>query len=259
MARRIVRTPYLACALIALSGCQGLSNYTSRISSDFGQCFRGRVAAAAGLYVEAEITTHLQPAVGFADVALMPRYSLEWDPSRTAAGELRTAAFPTLLVGWPWFGYQETADGYGETRPYLRGVIAPLILMNNRHVARRSGSLLALHHWIPNPRLVDPELSELNTPPPPRRPSDDYWVGASATLLLARFDFAVNPLEFWDLVFGIIGFDLLDDDVGSDRAPSSETPNTEAPNTEAPNADGTGAAAAAVPELAAEQADDETP
>lgn len=205
------RAALLLFLLLTTVGCQGLGTYTSHLASDFGDCVRARAAAATGLYAEVEVTAGLHPSVGFADVTLAPRYSLEWDPSGSASGELRTAAFPSLLVAWPWYGAQETADGYGETSPYVRGLVAPYILMGNRQVGRRSNSLFGLHHFIPNPRLVDPELSEMNVPPPPRRATDDYWVGVSVTVLVGRVDFGINIVEIWDLLFGVFGFDLLDD------------------------------------------------
>lgn len=202
-----------ACIALTLCGCQS-GGYWAQRGADLGDVFRVRLALAVGLYAEVEATPLVHASAGFLDATLAPRGSLEWDPVRRAPpGEVRTATFPALLVGWPVYGWQETRHGYGDTRPYLRGFVAPFILMGNHHVARRSHALLALDTLVPNPRLVDPVHGDLDPSPIlPPAPARWGWFGFSVTPLLGRFDLGFNPLELIDLITGLVGFDLLGDD-----------------------------------------------
>ncbi len=199
--------------LTLMSGCRAMGQYFRARGRDLADCGRARLAFGLGLYAEAELTSLVQPSVGFLDATLSPRYSLQWDPrSVKSFGEVRTAAFPTLLLVWPYYGYTETQAGYGDTRPYLRAALAPWILMGNHQVARTSNSLFRLHNLIPNPRLV----AEKDQAPPPGRLTDSFWLAVSGTALLLNTDLGVNPLEMLDLVAGIFGFDPLQDDMRSE-------------------------------------------
>ncbi len=213
----------VALAMLLASGCAGTARYLLERGRDLGDCVRGRAAFGLGLYAEAEVTSLLQPAIGLIDLTLAPRYSLEWDPrGRQSHGAVRTAAFPALLVGWPYYGYHETAAGYGDTNPYLRGALAPLILMGNHHIARTSNSLLHLHSLLPNPRLHDDDPDE-DTTPASTSLSQHTWLAVSATGGLLNFDVGINPLEILDLVVGLIGIDVLGDDNRSGEEKDSGT------------------------------------
>ncbi|MEM7262787.1 MAG: hypothetical protein AAF488_12410 [Planctomycetota bacterium] len=185
--------------------------------------FRGGLALSLGLYAEVEATSALHPAVGFLDASLSPRYAVLHDPRGTdVPGEVRTAAFPTLLVGWPLYGYGETEEGYGDTNPYLRGFIAPWILMGNHHVDHRCGGLFYLQHLVANPRLErDPTEATPTDPGPVQRHG---WFGFSVTLLALRIDLGFNPLECVDAVGALVGIDLLGDDPTTPETTERETP-----------------------------------
>ena len=223
-------------ALTTLTGCASgsldrLGPYIQARSDDLSDVVRFRIAPGqVGLYADAEVTSALAPAVGFGDVAVFPHWALGWDPyDSTQVGPLppqvRTAAFPTLLLGWPIYGYNETQDGFEDTSPYWRGFVAPWILMGNEHGRERSRSLFALHHTIPNPRLVPKRV--------PERPiADRFWVGGSVTALVASLGAAVNLAELADFVVGWFGWDLLRDDPRDrpEPTPPSDTPATTAPD-----------------------------
>lgn len=226
--RRRVRTA--ACVgfvtLLALTGCQGhLRRYVDARCDDLSDCARFRIGLGLGLYADAEVTSFVKPAVGFMDASLAPSYTAGWDPRPDQpTGRVRTAAFPALLVGWPFYGYGETKAGYGDTHPYLRGAVAPFIFMGNGHVERRSWSLFGLHRLIPNPRLAP---SEDDPPPPVERDIDKAWVAASATAGIVTADLGFNPLQCVDFVAGLFGFDFAGDDFrgGADEgAPPSRHP-----------------------------------
>lgn len=213
---------------LTLSGCSSASYFPAR-AKDLGDCFQARAAFGLGLYAEVEATSLLHPSVGFADTTLAPRFSVEWDPRRRdVKGELRAAAFPTLLLGWPFYGYHEAQSGYADTHPYWRGFLAPWILMGNRHVGRTSNSLLWLHSLIPNARLEDPSPDFADEDPPPpgaaRKLADHTWLAISATPLVVRLDLGWNPLETIDFVLGLLALDILGDD---DRRPENPTPSAE--------------------------------
>ena len=142
-------------ALLAATGCaHSAGQYVIARSNDLSDCVRFQTGVGAGLYAEVEASSALHPSLGFVDATLQPEYTFGWDPRPgRPPGMFRTAAFPTLVLGWPVYGYQESAQGYSDTHPYLRGFVAPFILMGTRHVERRSNSLLWLHHLVPNPRL----------------------------------------------------------------------------------------------------------
>ncbi|MGE3166694.1 MAG: hypothetical protein AB7O52_17465 [Planctomycetota bacterium] len=201
----------LVATCVTLCGGCGSGQYLRARAHDLGDCFTARAALGVGLYAEAEVTTLVAPALGFADATLAPRYSWEWDPRRHEVfGGLRTAAFPTLLLAWPIYGHGETREGYGDTHPYWRGLIAPWALVGTHHIERRSTSLLGVHRLIPNPRLWDPEFDDEPRPTP--RFSEHTWIAVSATPLLVRLDLGWNPLETFDWLVGIFGWDVLRDD-----------------------------------------------
>lgn len=206
---RLVAVCWFACGGL-LAGCAPLSGYARGRAEDLADCVRVQAAAGLGLYLEAEVTSFVQPAAGLLDVNLAPRWGLGWDPrANRPHGTLRTAAFPSLLAGWPAYGYGETAAGYGDTHPYLRGAIAPLILMGNHHTEQRSVSLFWLHELIPNARFMrapeEPPLADVPL-------ADHFWIGTSGTALALSFDAGVNPYQIIDFVVGIAGLDLLGDD-----------------------------------------------
>ncbi len=212
-ARLGTRSVGLACVLLvsALTGCQGgLRHWVDARCDDLSDCVRYRIGLGVGLYADAEVTAFLKPAVGVMDASLAPHYTTGWDPRPgRPSGQFRTAAFPLLLVGWPVYGFGETRAGYGDTHPYLRGAVAPLIFMGNSHLERSSHSLFGLHALVPNPRLEPPEDEP---PPPATRGIDRWWIGASGTALLPTFDLGFNLPEFVDFVVGLSGLDLVGDD-----------------------------------------------
>ena len=208
-------------ALRLLCAATGGAVYRSARARDASRAFRGGLSLGVGFYAEVEATSALTPAIGFADATVTPRLSLKWDPSvPEPKGTLRTAAFPALLLGWPFYGYGETSEGYGDTSPYLRGFVAPWVLMGNHHIEGRTTGLFQLDHWIPNPRIsperyafVDAEeegelapkasgfMTATHTP-------DSFsqrhgWFGVSATLLFVRVDLGFNPLEFLNFLGGL--------------------------------------------------------
>ena len=194
--------------------------------ADLADCVLARAAFGVGLYAEIEVTSLVRPAVGFGDATLAPRLALEHLPiARQSDGELRTAAFPALFLLWPWYGYAETAEGYGDSHPYVRGFCAPWFLMGNYHVAERTNGVLLLDRLLVNPRFnsLDDDADgstaadtasemDASTPPNARPVADHGWVGASVTPLLGRFDIGINPLELVDFLTGLVGLDLLRDD-----------------------------------------------
>lgn len=201
---------FAAASVLACCGCQGGSYLRDRCA-DLGDCFVARAALGVGLYAEVEATSWMSPAVGVADATLAPRYGLEWDPRRAnVRGELRTAAFPTLLLAWPAYGYAETSEGFGDTHPYRRGFLMPWFLVGTHHIERRSVSILGMHRLLPNPRLWDPEFDD--TPRAPPRVADHFWIAVSATPLVVRADLGWNPVETVDWLVGWFGWDLLRDD-----------------------------------------------
>lgn len=232
-ARRLVLAALLAGGALASTGC---ASYWKARAHDVGDCFRLGAGFGLGLYAEAEATSLVQPAVGFADVNLKPRYSLDWDPRPKPPGELRTAAFPTLLVAWPFHGWNEVEEGYGDTHPYLRGFFAPWALVGSHHVRKESIGLLGLGGPLGNPRFaeeraleardrerassrgeagdsseIDPGKEEA---PRPRGSgaSRHGWVAASGTVLFVQVDAGVNLIEWGDLLVGFFGWDPLADD-----------------------------------------------
>ena len=191
--------------LLPLAGC----SYLEERGRDLSQCARGRVAFGVGLYAELEATELMHPAVGFMDMTLVPRASLGWDPRpEPTFGQVRTAAMPTLLVAWPYYGWHESQAGYGTTRPYLRGFLAPWILMGNHHVRGDSCAVLALDRLIPNPRLA-PRDGDTE---PQRDLVSQTWLAASATALFVNVEVGVQSIEMLDFVLGWFGVDVLGDD-----------------------------------------------
>ncbi|NRA74769.1 MAG: hypothetical protein HRU16_02415 [Planctomycetes bacterium] len=215
----------VACAGICLhmAGCSG-QQLRDR-ARDFGDTLRWRVGAGVGLYSEVQVTSWIHPAVGFADANLSPRYTIGWDPRPgQPAGALRTAAFPTLLVAFPFYQrYWENA-GFGDQYSPKQGLLAAVILMGNHYVEGESCSMLRLHRNIPNPMLkTDPQLAALSKT---QRHSRNSWIAISGTLGVLTFDAGINPLEIFDAITGLVSIDLLGDD---DRGAEDVTADREQP------------------------------
>ena len=133
---------------LLLAGCSS-QELRSR-GQDLSESLRCRVGAGVGLYAEAQITSWIHPAIGFADANLSPRYTIGWDPRPgQPAGTLRTAAFPTLVVGFPFYRSYWQEAGFGDSYTPWHGFLAPWILMGNHYVEGESCSLLRLHRKIP--------------------------------------------------------------------------------------------------------------
>ena len=189
-----------------LCGC------SSAFKRDVTDCFRAKVGVGVGLYAEAEVTSLIQPAVGFGDGSITRMSTVGWDPRLgQPAGMLRTAAFPTLLLGFPFYESpwpESTPEEEFENRK--RGLLGALILMGNHYVEGESCSLFGLHEQIPNPLLSQaPSLQQLT---PLQRRSRDSWIAISGTLVLLNVDLGVNPLEILDMLGSLLGLDLLSDD-----------------------------------------------
>lgn len=215
----------IACAGICLymAGCSG--QQMRNRARDFGDTLRWRVGAGVGLYSEVQVTSWIHPAVGFADANLSPRYTIGWDPRPgQPAGALRTAAFPTLLVAFPFYQrYWENA-GFGDQYSPKQGLLAAVILMGNHYVEGESCSMLRLHRNIPNPMLkTDPQLASLSKT---QRHSRNSWIAISGTLGVLTFDAGINPLEIFDAITGLVSIDLLGDD---DRGAEDVTADREQP------------------------------
>ena len=72
--------PILLLALTGTLGCKAIGPYWKERVRDLGDCVQGRLAFGLGLYAEAEATSAIHPSLGFVDLTLSPRYSLQWDP-----------------------------------------------------------------------------------------------------------------------------------------------------------------------------------
>ncbi|MFN0057596.1 MAG: hypothetical protein ACKVX7_03995 [Planctomycetota bacterium] len=226
MARLERKTLLILLMFSTALGCAPTGRYLRSRGADLADCVLARAAFGVGLYAEIEVTTLVRPAVGFGDATLAPRLALEHVPAaRQSDGELRTAAFPALFLLWPWYGYAETAEGYGDSHPYVRGFFAPWFLMGNYHVAEHTNGVLLLDRLLVNPRLnnhdeetnaepvADTDTASVATTAPRARPIADHgWFAASVTPLLGRFDIGLNPLELVDFLTGLVGLDLLRDD-----------------------------------------------
>lgn len=211
----MIRLVLLSCCIGLTTGCTFVENR----GRDFAQVVRARLAFGVGLYVEAEASSALRPAIGLADATLAPKLSIEHDPRASGRrGEVRTAAFPWLLIGWPLYGYGEGREGYGDTSPYLRAFVAPFVLAGQYHVEHHTVGLFYPEQWMPNPRLELDEGEAL--PPRADGVSDHGWFGVSATILVGRIDFGINLIELADAITGCVGLDLLSDDpVAHSEAP----------------------------------------
>ena len=209
MTRALRRTTRILLLLLVplLGGCAGLGEYFADRGRDLGDCVRGSAGLGYGLYAEAEATALVHPCAGIGDVSYTPKQTLRWDPRPLPPGRVRTAAFPTLLVGWPIYRAELRSMGYEDTMPGWRGFFAPFFLMGNEYVSGRSHSLLGGHLLLRDPLLE---------PPPPEtraeRLSRWSWFGGSATAGFVTIDAGVNPLEFVDFLLGWFGVDLLGDD-----------------------------------------------
>jgi hypothetical protein len=206
---------------LLLAGC---SSQQLRVhGNDLCDAVRLRIGAGVGLYSEVQITCWIHPAVGFADANLSPRYTIGWDPRPgQPAGTLRTAAFPTLLVAFPFYHRYWQKAGFGDHYSPKHGLLAGAILMGNHYVEGESCSMLRLHRNIPNPMLkTDPRLEALSRT---QRHSRDSWIAISGTLGVLTFDAGINPLEILDAITGLVSIDLLGDD---DRGTEDVTTNPE--------------------------------
>ncbi len=215
-----LRRVTLVMALIGLAGCASVTRVLEERCADLGDGFRLTAGTALGLYFEAEATSWVHPAAGFVDVSLAPRWTVGWD-RREMTGEVRSAAFPTLIFGWPIYGHHETSTGYGDSRPYWRGFLSPWMLAGHRHVAGRSHSLFALHHFVPHPRITEADSDRGDGDS--EGWSADTWLGFSGTALLLGIDVGVNVVELTDFLVGCFGWDMLGDD---DRNPGTDSPGT---------------------------------
>ncbi len=196
---------------LLLSSCSG---YWNERRVDLAQVAHLQAGFSLGLYAEAEATSVLRPAAGFADASLFPRYALGWDSRpRRSPGSFRTAAFPTLLVGWPIYGALESGEGYAETAPYRRGFLAPFLFTGTDHVDQSMGGLFYPEFLNPNPRLVEARADDARVYESPLSRHGRF--GLSLTLGLVRVDAGVNPLELVDFLLGWFGLDLP-----GDRSPS---------------------------------------
>lgn len=215
-------------ALFLLPGCAGFGEWSRARGRDLGDCVRGSVGFGVGLYAEAQATSLLHPSVGFGDVSLTPKQTLRWDPRPLPPGRVRTAAFPTLLIGWPVYRHELKSMGYSGSAAGWRGFVSPFILAGNQHVEGRSNSLLGLHRWFPNPLLGTEPEETLEA-----RLVRQSWFALSGTAGVIQVDFGVNPLEIVDFLVGIFGWDLLGDDRRSLPAepplPSFDTPAPDPP------------------------------
>ena len=213
-----VRTLACLALLVGAGGCASVSDWAGARARDLGDCVRGSVGLSGGLYVEAEATAVLNPSAGFGDFAIPPKWTLAWDPRPLPPGRVRTSAFPTLLVGWPFYRHEMIAMGYADSSPGWRGFLAPFFLVGSDHSEGRGNSLLGMHALLPNPLLV-----EARAETPTERLSRQSWVGGSATVGIIGVDAGINPLEIVDFLVGLFGWDLLEDD---DRAiePPLEAP-----------------------------------
>lgn len=204
---------------LLLVGCSG--QQLRNCGADLADSVRFRVGAGLGLYSEVQLTSWIHPAVGFADANLSPRYTVGWDPrAQQPAGTLRTAAFPTLVLGFPFYRSYWQESGFEDSYTTRHAFLAPWILMGNHYVEGESCSLFQLHEKIPNPILQPaPGLKALSQK---QRRSRDSWIAISGTLGVATFDFGINPLELVDAVFGLICVDLLDDDERQRQSAAAE-------------------------------------
>ena len=193
---------------LTLIGCSG--QQIKDRSEQLGQGLRFQIGAGIGLYGEVQATSWIHPAIGFADANLSPRYTIGWDPRpQQPAGTLRTAAFPSLILGFPFYSPFWEEVGFGESYSPKNAFLAPWILMGNHYVEGESCSLFQLHRQIPNPLLSRAIGLEQLTAKQQR--SRDSWIAISGTIGLVTFDIGINPLEIFDTMKNLISVETPED------------------------------------------------
>ena len=214
---------------LLLSACATpVGEYFADRWHDLADCVRLRGSLGVGLYVEADATSAIEPSIGTLDMTIVPHASIGWDPRvGRRPGQTRTAAFPFLLIGWPYYGYHEANTGYGDTHPYTRGLIAPFVLMGQHHVQGSHRGLFYLQHFIANPRIEE-AAAERETPSRPI--ADHFWFAISGTVLVPSFDIGFNPAQFVDWLGGWFGLDLLDDDSRNRTEPKVDSEAAQDPS-----------------------------
>ncbi len=193
-------------AILLISGC------SAPLKRDLADCVHAEAGLGLGIYLEAQVTDWVHPAIGVADLSLKPRQSFGWDPRPgQPVGQLRTAAVPVSTLALPasLLGGANLFENWGLSSPE-QILIANLSLSGNNYITGENCSLLRLHRLAPNPILTRaPSLEALT---PHQQLSRDSWVGFSATLAVFHFDFGINPLEIIDMMTSVLGWDLLADD-----------------------------------------------
>lgn len=201
-----VTSSILLGTFLLISGC------SAPLKRDLTDCFHAEAGLGLGIYLEAQATDWLHPAIGVGDLALKPRQSIGWDPRPgQPVGQLRTAAFPVSTLALPasLIGNEDLFENWGLSSPD-QILIANLSLSGNNYITGENCSLLRLHRLAPNPILTRaPSLEALT---PRQQLSRDTWIGFSGTLLFFNFDFGINPLEIIDMMTSVLGWDLLADD-----------------------------------------------
>ncbi len=195
----------LLVATLLSSGC------STPLTRDLADCIHAEAGLGLGIYLEAEVTDWIHPAVGVFDVGMKPRQSIGWDPRPgQPVGQMRTAAFP-LTLGGALANLIGDEDHFGEWLQSPGSVLlANLSLTGNDYITGENCSLLRMHRYFPNPMLNRaPSLEELS---PQQQLSRDSWIGFSGTLLIFNFDFGINPLEIVDAIGSIFGWDMMADD-----------------------------------------------
>jgi hypothetical protein len=196
----------LLVASFVTSGC------SAPMQRDLADCVHAEAGLGLGIYLEAQATDWLHPAIGAADLSLKPRQSVGWDPRPgQPVGQLRTAAFPisTLALPATLMGRADLFENWGLSSPE-QILIANISLSGNNYITGENCSLLRLHRLAPNPILTRaPSLEALT---PNQQLSRDSWIGFSTTLAIFHLDFGINPLEIIDMMTSAFGWDLLADD-----------------------------------------------
>ena len=197
-----VSSSILLGTFLLISGC------SAPLKRDLTDCLHAEAGLGLGIYLEAQVTDWVHPAIGVADLSLKPR-------------QLRTAAFPVSTLALPasLLGGADLFENWGLSSPE-QILIANLSLSGNNYITGENCSLLRLHRLAPNPILTRaPSLEALT---PHQQLSRDSWVGFSATLAIFHFDFGINPLEIIDMMTSVLGWDLLADDERITEGPTGD-------------------------------------